>query len=61
MSRLLSGERQPSLGLILKIDRVMGWSVEAQAWVLQRGAEAYGGLLRCKMEALDTETSHTVE
>lgn len=56
VSRLLSGARKPSLELIIKVRQVLGWSVEDQAWMIERhGIEAYGIRLRVKMEAADVQ------
>lgn len=49
VSRLLSGERRPSLDMVLKIRATLLWGLEAQSAALQKGN--YGTLLRVKMEA----------
>lgn len=56
VSRLLSGARKPSLELIIKVRQILGWSVEDQAWTIERhGVEEYGARLRIKMEAADVQ------
>lgn len=57
VSRLLNGHRKPSLDLIIKIRQVTDWSVEDQAWTLERHDLAvYGARLRIKMEAARVNT-----
>lgn len=50
VSRLLSGDRKPSLDMIINIRRVLEWSVEDQAWTIERHPDSYGDRLRIKME-----------
>jgi transcriptional regulator with XRE-family HTH domain len=69
VSRLLSGDRRPSIALMNRIKDVLGWSLDAQAETMERGE--YGQTLRYVMvqamtgadreAALDTESSGTVE
>lgn len=57
VSRLLSGTRRPSLDLIIKIRGVLEWSVEDQAWTLERhDLTVYGARLRTKMEAANVDS-----
>lgn len=42
VSRLRSGQRRPSLSLILKIRDALNWPVEEQAMVLAESTTAYG-------------------
>ena len=51
ISRLLSGERKPSLDLMLRIRAVTDWALEDQADCLQMGL--YSGRLKEKMESVD--------
>ena len=51
ISRLLSGDRKPSLDLMLRIRDVTGWQLEDQADCLQIGL--YPSRLKEKMEAVD--------
>jgi len=51
ISRLLSGDRKPSLDLMLRIRAVTDWALEDQADCLQIGM--YAGRLKEKMESAD--------
>jgi len=50
VSRLVHGERRPSLDLMLKIGDVLKWSVNSQADCLRESAAAYGNELHKRME-----------
>lgn len=47
VSRLVSGDRQPSLELMIKIRSTLRWKLDAQADALQSGS--YGEVLAGKM------------
>jgi len=50
VSRIASGERRPSVDLILSIRRVLGWSFESQAMLLAESAVAYGTEFKARMD-----------
>lgn len=50
ISRLIHGDRRPSLDLMLKIDGVLRWSLNSQADFLRESPVAYGHELSRRME-----------
>jgi transcriptional regulator with XRE-family HTH domain len=50
VSRISSGDRRPSIDLIMKIRNVLGWSLESQAHALAESTDAYGNEFRIRME-----------
>lgn len=50
VSRIASGQRRPSMDLILKIRTVLRWSVESQADALRESTTAYAAEFKTKME-----------
>lgn len=59
VSRLLSGQRGPSIRLIPRIRDALGWRVDEQVQAIERGT--YGQALRFRMErTLVKEPAHPV-
>lgn len=55
ISRICSGERRPSLDLMLKIEEVLEWPIDEQANEVR--CEAYCDAFRRKMEERDVDAS----
>lgn len=50
VSRICSGERRPSIDLILKIRSALGWSMESQADALRESTSRYAVEFKARME-----------
>lgn len=50
VSRISSGERRPSIDLIMKIRNTLGWSLDSQAHALAESTDAYSNEFRLRMD-----------
>lgn len=50
VSRICSGERRPSLDLMLKFRALLGWSIESQADALRESTSRYAVEFQQRME-----------
>jgi transcriptional regulator with XRE-family HTH domain len=58
ISRLASGERRPSIDVMIRIRDVLGWPLDNQADVLNISSSGWSHQFKWRMEALDGDTGN---
>lgn len=60
VSRICSGERRPSIDLILRIRTTLGWSMDSQADALRESTTRYGHEFRARVERRRIPRGHNL-